>query len=61
MIVTPTLSSFIEGSTDYIEDPKGLIARNDQGRVIRMKMKISLGFKGLPGDTSGSLLKNVQV
>ena len=57
LIVTPHLSSVIEASTDYMEDPKGIIARNEQGRVIRMKLKVSLGFKASAGD--GAILRNV--
>ena len=40
-----------------MEDPKGIIARNEQGRVIRMKLKVSLGFKASAGD--GAILRNV--
>lgn len=54
------MSSVIEGSTEYIEDPKGEIARNQEGRVVRMKVKISLSFKG-GIDASQSVLKNVQL
>jgi hypothetical protein len=55
LVITPTLSSVIEASGDYIEDSKGVIARNEQGKVIRIKLKLSLSFKG----GAGAQLKNV--
>ena len=57
LVINPHLSSVIEASTEYIEDPQRLIARNDQGRVIRMKLKVSLSFRAAPSDSS--ILKNV--
>ena len=59
LTIVPTLSSVVESSGEYIEDPRGIIARDANGRVIRMKLKIALSFKGGVGDQSGSLLKNV--
>jgi len=46
LVVTPTLASFIEASGEYIEDPKNMIARNEQGRIIRMKLKVTLSYNG---------------
>jgi hypothetical protein len=57
MIISPHLSSVIEASTEYIEDPTRMIARNDQGKVIRMKMKVSLSFRAAGDDSS--ILKNI--
>lgn len=59
MIISPHLSSVIEASTEYIEDPTRMIARNDQGKVIRMKMKVSLSFRAAGDDSS--ILKNIQL
>jgi hypothetical protein len=62
LVVTPTLASFIEASSEYLEDPQNLIAKNEQGRVIRMKMKVTLSYKGSAGAADGAnILKNVQV
>lgn len=62
LIVTPTLASFIEASSEYLEDPKNLVAKNEQGRVIRMKMKVTISYKGSPSAADGAnILKNVQV
>ena len=47
-------------SGEYIEDPKNMIARNELGKIPRMKLKISLSFKG-SGDPNKSILKNVHV
>ena len=46
LIIVPNLSSVVELSNEYIEDPKGIIARNEQGKLIRMKLKIALSLKG---------------
>jgi hypothetical protein len=60
LVVTPTLASFIEASSEYLEDPQNLIAKNEQGRVIRMKMKVTLSYKGSAGAPDGAnILKNV--
>lgn len=59
LLVTPSLASFIEASTEYLEDPKNLIARNTQGRIIRLKLKLTLSFKSTEG--GGTLLKNTQI
>ena len=63
LVVTPTLASFIEASSEYLEDPQNLIAKNEQGRVIRMKMKVTLSYKGSSnsGAEGANILKNVQV
>jgi hypothetical protein len=61
MTIIPNLSSVIESSGEYMEDPKGILARDASGRLIRMKLKVSLSFKAIAGDNSGSILKNVQV
>lgn len=48
----------IEASNEYIEDPKGIIARNDAGKVIRMKLKVTIGYKG--SNNSQGNFKNIQ-
>ena len=49
----------VEASTEYIEDPKGIIARNEAGKVIRMKLKVTIGYKG--NNNSQGNFKNAQV
>ncbi len=46
MVVTTNLSSFIEGSGEYVEDPTKKLARNEAGKLLRMKLKITLSFRG---------------
>ena len=46
LAVAVSLASQVEASGEYIEDPKNMVARNDQGKVVRMKMKVTLSFKG---------------
>jgi hypothetical protein len=45
LVINTQLSSFIEASNEYIDDPKGIYARNEKGKVIRMSMKITLNYK----------------
>lgn len=62
LVITPTLASFIEASSEYLEDPQNLVAKNEQGRVIRMKMKVTISYKGSSSAIDGAnILKNVQV
>lgn len=56
LVLQAQLSSVLEATTEYIEDPKQLLARNPQGKLLRMKLKLSISNKG-----PGSLLRNVKV
>ena len=57
LTINPTLSSFIEGASEYIDDPDGVYARNDKGKVIRMSMKVTLGYKA--SQASNGCFKNI--
>lgn len=57
MVILAQLSSMIELSGEYIEDPTHIMAKNDQGKFIRMKLKLSLSYRG----AAESVLKNIQV
>lgn len=57
--LTSQISSIIESTNEYIEDPKNQIARNQSGQIIRCKLKISLSYKGIL-NSSGNF-KNVHI
>jgi hypothetical protein len=50
----------LEASSEYIEDTKNMIAKNDNGQVLRQKLKIMLSYKAGNNPVS-ALFKNVQV
>ena len=56
MIINTQLSTLMEFTNEYIEDPHSRLARNDSQQYLRMKLKVTLQHKGTP-----CLLKNVQV
>jgi hypothetical protein len=60
LLLNAQLSSVVESSGEYVEDPRNQLVRNTQGRLIRMKLKLTLSFKAIPG-SKGPLLKNVQL
>lgn len=45
LVISPTLSSVVEGAAEYVDDSEGALARNEKGKVIRMSMKVTLGYK----------------
>eukprot|EP00347_Sterkiella_histriomuscorum_P008020 403346677 len=50
IVINAQLASFVEATRDYIDDPKGVLAKNDKNLVLRMSLKITLGFKGSGGN-----------
>jgi hypothetical protein len=58
LVVSTNLASFIEGSGEYVEDPTNKLARNEAGKLLRMKFKITLSFRGSHG-SEGNILKNI--
>jgi hypothetical protein len=58
MVISTTVSSNIEATAEYMEDPKQMLARNDANRLYRIKTKITLAYKGTSSDVS---FKDVQV
>ena len=61
LAVSPFLSSQVESSREYVEDPTNSLARTFQGDLIRMKLKLTLSYKANGGDQEGGLFKNVHV
>lgn len=59
--MTPTLSSMVEAANEYIDDPKHLMARNDKGQVVRMKLKITLSYKPATSYSSVGIFKNTHI
>mgnify|MGYP001806490630 CR=1 FL=1 len=54
------MSSFIEATNEYIEDSKKILARNEVGKLTRLSLKITLGYKA--GSYSvGGVYKNILV
>ena len=42
--VNAVLNQMIEKTSEYVDDPEGVYARNESGQVIRLKLKISLSY-----------------
>ena len=42
--VNVQLGSQIESCHEYIDDPQGIYARDEAGKIIRIKLKISLSY-----------------
>lgn len=59
IVVNASLGAGVEMSSEYVEDQKKEIKRNGKGQCVRMKMKISVGYKGILG--SLGFFRNVQV
>lgn len=36
----------LEATSEYIEDPKNILAKNELGKTLRMNMKLTLAYKG---------------
>jgi hypothetical protein len=50
----------IEASNEYIDDPKKILARTDYGKILRMSLKITLGYKSSI-QNGGGVYKNILV
>ena len=55
------LSPHIELSSEYVEDPGSLIARNGDGMVYKCKLKVTLSYNSPPGRMTTGAFSNVQI
>lgn len=53
------LSPAVEQANEYLEDPKGLLARNPMGQLYRCKLKMTLSHQASPGQASTGFFTNV--
>ena len=61
MVVTPTLSSFVEAANEYVDDPYHNLARSPNGQVLRMKLKVTLSYKPATSYQSVGIFRNTHV
>jgi hypothetical protein len=58
--IATQISSFIEATNEYIEDSKKILARNEVGKLVRLSLKITLGYKA-GSYSAGGVYKNILV